>query len=176
MYLSGLSVTQFLPYESASLTLPKTGLVFIAGPNNAGKSAFLAAFDVAAGRGTSRNWRLAGSDSPARVEASFTLTETERKAIIDNAPQSEHQAAWIASEAFTKLQLTFAETENWMNATAVALAGHDGGMRPVARREFPAPQSFINYQIEPRRTAESTPGGSRLGDQADEVWVRWRGR
>jgi energy-coupling factor transporter ATP-binding protein EcfA2 len=160
MYLSELQVEHFLPYESARLTLPEAGLVFIAGPNNSGKSALLAAFDVVAGRTRDREWRFAGASTPARVFATFVLTDDERQSIFDAAPGSPHRKEWMASDAFRSVQFTFTETFRYMNAESVALGGHDGVMRPVARIEYPGPGSFTMSQLALPRLMNEVPAAA----------------
>lgn len=160
MYLSKLTLDNFLPYESATMTLPATGLMFIAGANNSGKSALLAAFDVAAGRADSRAWRFAGAADPAQIVATYTLSEDERQSLVDLAQQQEFKPAWMASEAFTKARITFMETGAFMSATEVALTGQDGGMRPIAQRTFGSINTFTESKVNVVALLGQQPAGA----------------
>lgn len=107
MQLRQVSVEEFRPFESASVRLPETGLVLVAGANNSGKSALLSALDVVAGIGSdTQALRHAGSERPARVAATFTLTTDERFAMFALNP---HAAEFSASGAADRLQLVFEE-------------------------------------------------------------------
>jgi energy-coupling factor transporter ATP-binding protein EcfA2 len=132
MYLSELTVENFKPYENASITLPETGMVFIAGPNNSGKSALLAAIDVVAGRGDNGAWTRTGAEQPARVVATFVLTEDDRRSIVLSGNQQRYKDEWLASHAFERLQLTFVAAARQMLCRTLALTGYDGGLRSVA--------------------------------------------
>jgi predicted ATPase len=107
MLLREVTVENFRPFERASVWLPDDGLVLVAGANNAGKSALLSALDVVAGVGVdTQAWRRAGSASPARVAATFTLSAEERSELFEANPRG---AELVAGGAASKLQLVFDE-------------------------------------------------------------------
>lgn len=82
MYLTELTVADFLPYREATLPLGSNGLVLIIGPNNAGKSALLSALDVVGGTARGGNWRRAGSTGFARVTATFAIDDDGERGFV----------------------------------------------------------------------------------------------
>jgi hypothetical protein len=82
MHLTELAVADFLPYREARLPFGANGLVLVIGPNNAGKSALLAALDVVAGTARGGNWRRAGSTEFARVTATFAIDDDGERDFI----------------------------------------------------------------------------------------------
>ncbi len=117
MQLREVQVENFRPFESAVIRLPATGLVLIAGANNAGKSALLSALDVVAGVGSDfQALRRAGSAGPARVAATFTLEPDERAKWLRPSPRGE---AFLASGAMERVQYVF---DQWQLGAAPALA------------------------------------------------------
>jgi DNA repair ATPase RecN len=82
MHLSELRISNFLAYVDAELPLGTNGLVLLIGPNNAGKSALLAAMDVVADTVRGGNWRRAGSTELAHVCATFTIDDDGERAFI----------------------------------------------------------------------------------------------
>jgi predicted ATPase len=107
MLLRELAVENFRPFETASVRLPEHGLVLVAGANNAGKSALLSALDVVADLGMGvQALRRAGSASPAKVTATFMLSDEERSALFAS---NSRGAEYVAGGAGRCLQLIFAE-------------------------------------------------------------------
>lgn len=134
--LRRLELQNFLPYRSATIGLPSTGLVFIAGPNNAGKTALLSAFDVVAGEKGTRNWRFAGASEPAKVQATFSLTDDERDEIITDSGSTAHRSLWLESSALQAVQLCFEEEADAMRVAEVRVStqiGDGESLRTVAR-------------------------------------------
>src|SRR5215469_7932335 len=87
MLLRELAAENFRPFETASVRLPTHGLVLVAGANNAGKSALLSAADVVAGVSVDvQSLRRSGSVSPARVMATFSLSDEERSSLFAASP------------------------------------------------------------------------------------------
>jgi len=82
MHLTELTVANFLPYREAKLPLGSNGLVLVIGPNNAGKSALLAALDVVGGTARGGNWRRAGSHELARVTATFAIDDDGERGFV----------------------------------------------------------------------------------------------
>src|SRR5215469_10987863 len=107
MLLRELAAENFRPFETASVRLPTHGLVLVAGANNAGKSALLSAADVVAGVSVDvQSLRRSGSVSPARVMATFSLSDEERSSLFAASPR---QAEFVAAGAASRLQLIFEE-------------------------------------------------------------------
>jgi len=105
MQLREVQVENFRPFESAVIRLPGTGLVLVAGANNAGKSALLSALDVVAGVGSDfQALRRAGSAGPARVAATFTLEPDERAEWLSQGPRADE---FLASGAMGRVQYVF---------------------------------------------------------------------
>lgn len=84
MFLTQVEVHEFGPFGDASLDLPQSGTTLIAGPNNSGKSAFLSAIDAIAGRLTRQAVARVGAEDGPRIRARFTLSSTERQAILEH--------------------------------------------------------------------------------------------
>jgi hypothetical protein len=136
MLLREVTVENFRPFESASVRLPAEGLVLVAGANNSGKSALLSALDVVAGVGVdTQAWRRAGSASPARVAAIFTLSAEERSELFAvNPPRDE----LVAGGGASRLQLLF-EDQPGGNLRLVSGAGRMARRRdPDIRNDGPA--------------------------------------
>src|SRR5689334_13739315 len=86
MRLRYVAVENFRAFRSAEIRFPGTGLVLIAGPNNAGKTALLSALDTLAGdNGDISSLRHAGAQAPARLAAIFDLDEADRTPILESA-------------------------------------------------------------------------------------------
>jgi predicted ATPase len=103
-------VENFKPFERTSVRLPDHGLTLVAGANNSGKSALLSSLDVIAGASVEgQALRRAGSTSPARVAATFTLDAEERSALFARNPRG---IEWVAAGAASQLQLIFEEHDN----------------------------------------------------------------
>src|SRR6266536_569362 len=69
-----VAVENFRPFQAASIRLPASGLVLVAGANNSGKSALLSALDVVAGIG-------ADTQAPA-LEASWLPHLPSKRSVL----------------------------------------------------------------------------------------------
>jgi energy-coupling factor transporter ATP-binding protein EcfA2 len=97
----------FRAFDTAEMHLPSEGLVLVAGPNNAGKSALLSALDFVAGIGGDiAALRHAGADRPAQVAATFALTISEQLELLAGTPIEE---TLMSSTTANHLQLVFEE-------------------------------------------------------------------
>lgn len=96
--LEGVRVEDFRAFRQASFVVPKSGLVLVTGPNNAGKSALLSTFDVLAGQVQPPD-ALHGSSETSSIWYRFRLDEQERSALIGATNLANHlksgTAAWI---------------------------------------------------------------------------------
>jgi predicted ATPase len=116
--LRKVSVENFRAFHQAELRLPETGLALVAGANNSGKSALLSAIDVIAGvLGDTSSLRHIGSLGPCKVNASFSLTKTEREQILARASDPERL---MTGGVVTTLEFEFSEPP--MNAAMYGLA------------------------------------------------------
>ena len=132
MRLRDLAVENFRPFEMASVRLPASGLVLVAGANNSGKSALLSALDVVSGLGVgAQALRRAGSTSPAKVAATFELTDQERLALFAQNPRG---AEFVAGGAASRLQLVFEEQPATGNLVFAQVLGEwpGRGLQPFA--------------------------------------------
>ena len=140
MLLRELSVENFRPFEMASMRLPSTGLVLVAGAINAGKSALLSALDVVAGIGSdTAAWRRAGSSEPARVSATFDLSTDERSTLF---AASDNKAQLVLNGVANQLKLVFEEQTGGNPVLAEVLGSWPGReLQPLAttgpRKEQP---------------------------------------
>jgi predicted ATPase len=139
MHLTELKIANFLAYEQAELPLGPHGLVLVIGPNNAGKSALLAALDVVAGTAQGGNWRRAGSTEFARVTATFTIDDDgEREFILGPGAHP----GWMQ-----ELRAVRFEWEDPMAAemllSRVAVASEHGATGTILNAEFSAGSSSV---------------------------------
>lgn len=88
MRIRGVEAENYRAFKHTQITLPRAGLTFVAGANNAGKSALLSALDVVAGRGEPAAVRHGAATSPARVTATFELEDDERLPLLSDAAES----------------------------------------------------------------------------------------
>lgn len=116
MFLENLKLQNFRAYRNASVSIPRDGLVLVAGANNSGKSALLSALDVIAGSSQPAVVRHVAASEPARVQARFALSENERDQLL---PSSVDQRI-RESDALTWLEWHFAE----FNESLVAFELH----------------------------------------------------
>jgi recombinational DNA repair ATPase RecF len=75
VFLESLKLQDFRAYRSASVSIPRDGLVLVAGANNSGKSALLSTLDVVASSSQPAVVRHVAASEPARVQARFALSE-----------------------------------------------------------------------------------------------------
>ncbi len=106
MHLKRLELRDFRAFPEAEWDLSSAGLVLVAGANNSGKSALLSAIDIVAGRASPSDLRFHGTDSPARIEVSWSLTESERAEVFG---ATQHAQAWLATSVFAELETMFSE-------------------------------------------------------------------
>ena len=140
MHLSELKIANFLAYEAAELPLAPQGLVLVIGPNNAGKSALLAALDVVAGTAQGGNWRRAGSTEPARVTATFTIDDDgEREFILGPGTHPEWKQE-LRAIRFEWEDPTAAE----MLLRSIAVVSLEGAANTVVSADVSAGGSSVN--------------------------------
>src|SRR5438552_398716 len=89
-------------FRAARIDVAEAGLVFVTGPNNAGKSALLSALDVVAGRPKPLAARHVSGGS-LRVWARFRLSLEEQAALLGDVPETGMQlrggaAQWVEWE------------------------------------------------------------------------------
>jgi hypothetical protein len=132
MRVRQLQLENFRAFRKAEIHLPGTGLVLVAGPNNAGKTALLSALDALAGdHGDLASLRYGGAEEPARLSATFELDLAEQAAILGNAAGGQ----WLLDAGvLSSLQFLF---EQWQDQSLVLreVLGNwpDVGLQPVAR-------------------------------------------
>jgi energy-coupling factor transporter ATP-binding protein EcfA2 len=107
LYLDRVDLRNFRAFRHASINLPESGLVLLAGANNTGKSALLSALDVVAGRGTPPRVRHADASEPAEVCARFVLSEAERERLLGKVTD-----AALHDGAFSWVEWRFTEDQN----------------------------------------------------------------
>ncbi|HEX4805854.1 MAG TPA: AAA family ATPase [Conexibacter sp.] len=119
MRLRRLTIERFRAFERAEFTLPKSGLLLIAGANNSGKSAVLSAVDVVAGEQvpSPRHHR---ATRPATIEAEFELSDRERAAMFG---PGKYVDSWLhTTEIFRRIacRLTEDDTGNFFISALAA--------------------------------------------------------
>jgi predicted ATPase len=134
--LDWLELREFRAFRHASVELPEVGLVLVAGANNTGKSAFLSALDVVAGRGTPPRVRHADASEPARVCARFVLSEAERGRLLARV----RDEAILGGGAFSWVEWDFAEDSGSLFPFELRAAWPGRESLVVARGSIP-PQS-----------------------------------
>ena len=132
MHLTELTVANFLPYREAKLPLGSNGLVLVIGPNNAGKSALLAALDVVSGTARGGNWRRAGSTEFAQVTATFAIDDDgERGLILGGGAHPD----WM--EHFRRVRFEWQDrTGGEMLLTSIDVASGEGFDGPIVTAEY----------------------------------------
>lgn len=110
MQVRHLQLENFRAFRNADMNFPEAGLVLVAGPNNAGKTALLSALDVLAGdQGDLTSLRHGHAQTPARLSATFNLHERERAAILQNAVGGQ----WLLDAGvLSSLQFVFEQRED----------------------------------------------------------------
>src|SRR5260221_10434843 len=107
MTLRRVEIEGFKPFESVILTLDTSGLVFVVGPNNAGKSALLAAFDVIAntlpGTASDRNVH----STATRIRATFEFPEEWRAAYFAALSSATADREVLDSQLARQVRWTF---------------------------------------------------------------------
>lgn len=164
MHLTELKIANFLAYEEAELQLGPQGLVLVIGPNNAGKSALLAALDVVAGTAQGGNWRRAGSTEFASVIATFAIDDDgEREFILGHGAHP----AWM--QELRSLRFEWEDpTAAEMLLSSVGVASEHGVAGTILSGEFSAGSSSVtavdrgmvfqqspheaNWELQPRRS------------------------
>lgn len=131
MRVRRLQLENFRAFRNAEMHLPGTGLVLVAGPNNAGKTALLSALDALAGEhGDLPSLRHGGAEEPARLSATFELDPAEQAAILEKAAGGQ----WLLDAGvLSRLQFVF---EQWQDQSLVLRevlgSWPDLGLQPVA--------------------------------------------
>jgi hypothetical protein len=116
VFLESLKLQDFRAYRSASVSIPRDGLVLVAGANNSGKSALLSALDVVASSSQPAVVRHVAASEPARVQARFALSEEERAQLLTSVSDQTVRE----SDALTWLEWHFVQ----FNENLVALELH----------------------------------------------------
>jgi energy-coupling factor transporter ATP-binding protein EcfA2 len=106
VHLHSVELANFRAYHSARFEVPATGLTFLVGPNNSGKSALLAAIDILAALKPGAGAARAGvGDRASTVRGEFVLGEEDRNRIFG---QDEARAPeWLETPAFSQVRLTY---------------------------------------------------------------------
>lgn len=108
MELEAVELSDFRAYREARLVLPSSGLVFLAGANNTGKSALLSALDVVAGEEAVPMAQHIGSTDPPQVRALFRLSEEESSGIAHDLERYLGQRSW-SRDVFNRLEWSFTD-------------------------------------------------------------------
>jgi predicted ATP-dependent endonuclease of OLD family len=138
VYLRSVELTNFRAYTSARLDLASTGLTFVVGPNNSGKTALLTSIDILAGLKAGAGVARAGiGDRHATIRGHFVLTDAEREQILNL--DSATAAAWRATAACGEMRLTYRDfnaERMWLEV--VELTAADGSFVEVAHNHINA--------------------------------------
>jgi predicted ATPase len=141
VYLQRLTVRNFRAFREASIDLPETGLVLLAGPNSVGKSSLLSAIDVVAGQDTPPNMRhMAGGE--VSIHARFALTDLDREGLHILRKYNDY----IEKEVAGWLEWKFIPIDaNSFMATSICLPWRYGKVIELARAQVT--QTETKYQI-----------------------------
>lgn len=130
MRLLDLDVRDFRAFRAACLKLAASGPVLIAGANNAGKSALLSAVDAVAGINQDpTSLRYLGSDSPARVIATFGLSGDERASLW---PATNRRDGLLRAEVARRMRFMLTEVQGQMKVTEVQAEWGPSEFEPLA--------------------------------------------
>jgi energy-coupling factor transporter ATP-binding protein EcfA2 len=161
MRVRDVQVENFRAFENARIWLPGSGLVLVAGPNNAGKTALLSAFDVIAGDdGDVTSLRHGGSANPARLTATFDLDQTERTAILVDVDGGQ---ALLGAGVLSSLRFVYDQWEDeGLKLREVLGSWQEFGFQPVARMQPEGPDGEYSYQMirafQQREREQARPG------------------
>src|SRR5262249_48677814 len=107
MKLRKIELESFRAFQSASIDIPESGLVLVAGVISAGKSALLSTFDVIAFGEQPAERKNYKSSSAARIAATFTLDDNERERVLGSASDESllpngafREVTWEYSDQF----------------------------------------------------------------------------
>ncbi|MCA1702811.1 MAG: AAA family ATPase [Actinobacteria bacterium] len=151
VHLARVSVQNFRAFESAELDFPATGLVFVVGANNSGKSALLSSLDVIAGTASPSSPRRSGAETPAEISGCFVLDEADRVRLF-----GDRADAWLASEAFREIALEFRDfRDERFYLSAVRASDSNGRLASVGEVQGLSPD-----------------GSGRIAAINIEAWVR----
>jgi predicted ATPase len=174
LHLETLELTNFRAYPAASLTLPPTGLVLLAGANNSGKSALLSALDLVVRAASPTMARHAASSEPARVRARFALSEDERLPIL----AAVNDSSVVDGGAVTWLELMFVEApDQVLHASELNAAWPGRSSMPLAKLNIEADgtrQLQINAAVSNLLLGQ--PLGGVVGQRPADPLVRWEDR
>jgi predicted ATPase len=108
MRITRLELRNYRAFDEAVIEPPASGLVLVAGQNNAGKSALLSAFDVVAGRDPGVPVRFHGATVPARIVVEFELSTADRAAAFAHSSYAEE---WVQSQVLRRIRWTVVQPE-----------------------------------------------------------------
>ena len=143
MKLRRLEIHNFRAFTHAVMEFPESGVLLIAGANNAGKSALLSALDIVAFGDSLPEVQHHGSTEPAAMTATFALDDDERRSLLRGVSDT----SLLDSDAFREVRWQFEDiginsalvpiriTTTWQSHGDVVLA--DYSMRnnqPTIRR------------------------------------------
>lgn len=132
-------IENFRAFPEAIFNVPVNGLVLVTGQNNAGKSAFLSALDVIAGRYDMEAVRHAGATSPARVWARFRLSDQERLKLLGEGPNA---SVLFSGGAAEWLEWEFTEIVRQMQAITLTAKWPNKGKIPICHLVIEAPSQW----------------------------------
>lgn len=89
MKLRRLEIHNFRAFTRAAVDFPESGVLLIAGANNAGKSALLSAIDMVAFGGSLPEIQHHGSTEPTAMTATFALDDDERSSLLHGVGVSD---------------------------------------------------------------------------------------
>lgn len=129
--LEGIRAENFRAFRQASFAMPKSGLVLVTGPNNAGKSALLSALNVLAGQMQPAAVLHASSET-SNIWFRFKLNEEERLALIGNM----NTASWLTEGAADWIEWQYSYLQGSFVPVMVRVAWPDTDSLIVAKTEF----------------------------------------
>lgn len=131
MHLARLELENLRAFPAATIDLPATGIVLLVGANNSGKSALLSAVDVVARIVQFEAVRHAAATEPARVHATFALSEGERREVFELTGRADE---WLVTEAFALVRWTFTQSpdSDEMYVSSLEISQADRAMTRIA--------------------------------------------
>ena len=145
VHLSSLSMSNYRGFVSAEVALPAAGVVLVVGPNNAGKSALLAALDVVAAVKPRERMAREGATELPRIQATFTLTEAERLLLFDEVAEQDLEvrdrwpAPWFQG---WRLSFSAADPQTAFTSAVEISRGDQPGVFEVLAHQQSGPQGF----------------------------------
>ncbi|MEV6207207.1 AAA family ATPase [Kitasatospora sp. NPDC051914] len=159
MWLREIRAAGFRAFSEVSWEFPKTGLVFVAGANNSGKSSLLATLDAIVGseEGDPAMRKHSAATDPPTLHATFMLNDIERSKIL----QDNGLVDTLDGSRFRSIEFIFSEIEGSLRISSIDVEWLPGEMRKFAYLEPDIRENRATLRmlsLPPNSPADMVPG------------------